>query len=84
MAEAGEGFGHRLRSEAVDESQAVVLPCAPGDAVLFHDLTLHASFPNVSGRDRRSVISTYRSASEPDLYYSWSVAREIVRGKGLS
>ncbi len=83
VAGAGEGFGHRLRPEAVDESKAVVLPCAPGDVVLFHDLTLHASFPNVSGQDRWSVISTYRSASEPDIDYRWSVAKEIVRGQRL-
>jgi len=75
-----DGFGHRLRPGAADETRAVSLPCDPGDAVLFHDLTLHASFPNTSGRDRWSVISTYRSASEPDLEYSWSVAKEIVRG----
>ena len=81
-AQAGEGFSHRLRADAVDESQAVVLPCAPGDAVFFHDLTLHASFPNTSGKDRWSLISTYRSASLPDLEYSWSVAREVVRGQG--
>jgi len=30
------------------------------------------------------VISTYRSASEPDLDYSWSVAKEIVRGRALA
>ena len=79
-AKEGEGFGYRLRPEAVEESEAVILPCAPGDVVLFHDLTLHASFPNTSGKDRWSVISTYRSASEPDLEYSWSVAKEVVRG----
>jgi ectoine hydroxylase-related dioxygenase (phytanoyl-CoA dioxygenase family) len=79
-APQSEGFNHRLRPDTVDESRAVILPCMPGDAVLFHDLTLHSSFPNTSGRDRWSVISTYRSASEPDLDYSWSVAKEIVRG----
>lgn len=83
-APQSEGFDHRLRPDAVDESRAVILPCAPGDAVLFHDLTLHASFPNTSGRDRWSVISTFRSASEPDLDYTWSVAKEIVRGVPLS
>lgn len=83
VAGAGEGFGYRLRPEAVDERQAVTLPCAPGDAILFHDLTLHASFPNTSGQDRWSVISTYRSASEPDHDYSWSAAKEIVRGHAL-
>jgi phytanoyl-CoA hydroxylase len=79
-APAGEGFGLRLRPGEVDESQAVAVPAAPGDAVLFHDLTLHASFPNRSGRDRWALISTYRSASEPDLAYDWAVAAEVVRG----
>ena len=80
VAKEGEGFGHRLRPEAVDESKAVTLPCEPGDAVLFHDLTLHASHPNSSGKDRWSVISTYRTAGEPDQEYNWSVAKEVVRG----
>ncbi len=84
VAKPGEGFGYRLRPDAVDENRAVVLRCAPGDAILFHDLTLHSSFPNPSGADRWSVISTYHNASEPDLEYSWSVAKEVVRGKGIS
>lgn len=79
-APAGEGFDHRLRPNAVDESAAVVVECEPGDAVMFHDLTLHASFPNVSGEDRWALISTYRSAREPDLEYEWAVAAEVVRG----
>jgi len=77
---AGEGFGLRLKPGEVDEDKAVVVPAAPGDAVLFHDLTLHASYPNHSGRDRWALISTYRSASEPDLKYDWAVAAEVVRG----
>lgn len=80
VAKEGEGFGFRLRPESVDESQAAIIPCEPGDAVLFHDLTLHASYPNTSGQDRWSVISTYRSAGEPDIDYSWSVAKAVVRG----
>jgi ectoine hydroxylase-related dioxygenase (phytanoyl-CoA dioxygenase family) len=76
----GEGFGLRLRPEDVDESDAVTVPAAPGDAILFHDLTLHASYPNRSGRDRWALISTYRSAAESDRQYPWSVAAEVVRG----
>ena len=83
VAQAGEGFDRRLRPGAVDENQAVVLQCASGDAILFHDLTLHASFPNTSGQDRWSVISTYHNATKPDLEYTWSVAKEVVRGKGM-
>jgi ectoine hydroxylase-related dioxygenase (phytanoyl-CoA dioxygenase family) len=75
-------FGLRVDQSTVDESQADILPCEPGDAVIFHDLTLHASCPNVTGADRWALISTYRSASEPDLEYSWAVARAIVCGHG--
>jgi phytanoyl-CoA hydroxylase len=77
-------FVHRLAPGAVDESRAVVVPCAPGDAVFFHDQTLHASFPNTSGADRWALISTYRSASEPDIDYEWSVAARVVRGEKVS
>ncbi len=79
---AGEGFSLRLRPEAVDESRAVAVPAAPGDAIFFHDQTLHASFPNRSGADRWALISTYRSASEADLAYDWAVAAQVVRGVG--
>ena len=81
VAGLGEGFGNRLRDGAVDESQTVTLPCSMGDAVLFHDLTLHASHPNAAGGDRYALISTYRSAAEPDLEYDWAVAAAIVRGR---
>lgn len=77
-------FGLRVDQDTVDESQAEILACDAGDAVIFHDLTLHASCANVSGADRWALISTYRSASEPDLDYSWAVARAVVRGKGVA
>ncbi len=77
----GHGFGKRLDQGKVDESKAVSAPCAAGDAVVFHDLTLHASHPNTSGRDRWTLISTYRSVSEPDKDYDWAVAAFMVRGK---
>ena len=70
-----------MREGAADEAKAVTLPCAVGDAVLFHDLALHASHPNASGQDRYALISTYRSAAEPDLEYDWAVAAEVVRGE---
>ena len=80
----GIGFGHRLKPGAIDEEKAFVATCEVGDVVVFHDLTLHSSFPNLSGQDRWSLISTYRSASEPDLQYDWAVAAAIVRGKPFS
>lgn len=59
-------FGNQMRPEDVDESKAVVAEVPAGTAILFHDLLLHASFPNTSGRDRWALISTYRDASVPD------------------
>lgn len=79
-ASDGRGFGSRLAPDAVDESRAVSAPVQPGDAILFHDLTLHASHPNVSGADRWSLISTFRAVTHEDPPYPWAVAAQIVRG----
>jgi phytanoyl-CoA hydroxylase len=79
VAGPGEGFGNRLSEGAIDESLALTLPCMPGDAVLFHDLMLHASHPNATGEDRYALISTYRAAAEPDLTYDLAVAAAVVR-----
>ncbi len=67
-ADDGTGFDNRLDPRAVDESRAVALPAPAGTAVMFHDLLLHASFPNATGEDRWALISTYRDAavSDPD------------------
>ncbi|HZO91146.1 MAG TPA: phytanoyl-CoA dioxygenase family protein [Chthonomonadaceae bacterium] len=78
----GETFGHRLRSDAVDEAKAVTAAVAAGGAVFFLDLTLHSSYPNVSGQDRWAWIGTYRDAQADDLDYSWAVAAAVVRGTG--
>lgn len=80
-ASDGHGFGMRLDQSKVDESNAVSAPCEAGDAVIFHDLTLHASHPNTSGKDRWTLISTYRGVSEPDKEYDWAVAAFVVRGQ---
>ncbi|MGC4042901.1 MAG: phytanoyl-CoA dioxygenase family protein [Armatimonas sp.] len=79
VAAPGEAFGRRLSEGIVDESKAVTVECAVGDAVLFHDLALHASHPNTARTDRWAWIGTYRNATEPDLDYSWAVARANVR-----
>lgn len=77
----GIGFSNRLDENAVDESQAVVVPVRAGGAVFFHDLALHASLPNTSGRDRWAVISTYRDASADDLEYTFARGAFMVRGE---
>ena len=77
------GFGHRVRPAAIDESDAVVAELSRGDAVFFHDLTLHASYPHICERERWVWIPTYRDAITEDPDYSWAVAAKIVRGHNL-
>lgn len=79
-ASDGLGFGHRLRPDVVDESKAIAAAVPAGGAVFFHDLALHASYPNNSGHDRWAWIGTYRDALTPDMEYDWAVARKLVRG----
>jgi ectoine hydroxylase-related dioxygenase (phytanoyl-CoA dioxygenase family) len=78
--EEGVGFTNRMRREDVDENKAVVVPAARGSAVFFHDLTLHSSFPNKSGKDRWALISTYRDASKDDIPYDFAKAAFLARG----
>jgi phytanoyl-CoA hydroxylase len=76
------GFGARLNPEerGLDLSRAVTVPARPGTAIFFHDLTLHASLPNRSGRARRALIITYRDLSQPDKEYPSLPAAGRVRG----
>ncbi len=80
-ASDGKGFGYRLDPKSVDESRAVTAEVPAGGAVIFHDLLLHASFQNSSGKDRWALISTYRDAAVPDETYGWAKAAFIVSGK---
>jgi ectoine hydroxylase-related dioxygenase (phytanoyl-CoA dioxygenase family) len=76
------GFGNRLDpgERGMDLSKAVTIPARPGTAIFFHDLTLHASLPNRSGKDRRALINTYRDLSQPDKEYPSLPAAARVRG----
>ncbi len=78
----GRGFGNRIRRESIDESRAVVAAIEAGGAVFFHDLLLHASYPNTSGTDRWVWIPTYRDARAEEPHYPWAVAAQVVRGGG--
>jgi ectoine hydroxylase-related dioxygenase (phytanoyl-CoA dioxygenase family) len=51
-----------------------------GSVVFFHDLTLHASYPNSSGRERWAAICTYKDAQAEDLEYPAMTAAAVVRG----
>ena len=80
-ADDGHGFGNRLRPDAVDENLAITAELEAGGAVFFHDLTLHASHPNISGEERWVWIPTYRDAKAEDNTYPWAVAAKVVRGE---
>ena len=82
-ASDGNGFGNRLRPDAVDESRAVTAEIEAGGAVFFHDLTLHASHPNTSGEERWVWIPTYRDANAADNDYPWAVAAKVLRGEKI-
>ena len=66
----GGGFGNRVAEEDVVEAYGAAalrsVPMASGDVLFFHDRLLHGSHPNRSGRDRWSLIPTYRDASVAD------------------
>ncbi len=64
--EDGVGFGNRISEDALSGENIVDVVVEAGDALFFHDLLLHASHPNTSGRDRWSMIPTYRDANVPD------------------
>ena len=76
----GKGFSERLDPKKVDETKSVIAEIPAGGAVIFHDLLLHASYPNTSGTDRWALISTFRDASVPDEDYDWAKAAFIVSG----
>jgi phytanoyl-CoA hydroxylase len=77
----GIGFNNRVDLAAIDERIAVNIAVEAGSALIFHDLTLHSSFPNTSGKDRWSIISTYRDASKDDFDYSSLQDGFMVRGR---
>jgi len=76
-AEEGQGFAKRIDESKIPSDQAVTLEVKPGDAVLFHNLTLHASHPNTDGNDRWSFIATYRQAEVPDESTVWKEAVSV-------
>ena len=48
-----------LLSTQIDESNAVPIPLSAGHAMVHHCLTLHATRPNFSSRDRRAMVINY-------------------------
>ena len=67
----GEGFGNRIPDEDVADLEHVACEVQQGDAIFFHDLLVHGSYPNTVGADRWSLIATYRSGAERDESKTW-------------
>lgn len=65
------GFDHRIDESKLEDLKYEALEVEAGDAVIFHDLTLHASYTNTDGADRWSFISTYRDGSAMDESNIW-------------
>ena len=55
--------------ESLKEMEPLPLPARAGSAIFLHGLTPHASWPNESSSDRRTLIFAYRAGDAYPLYY---------------
>lgn len=58
-------FSNRLDYLYSDE-EILDVPMKVGDALLFSDLLVHSSYKNISGKDRFSIIPTFRRKDSQD------------------
>ena len=77
------GFVHRIIPADIEGLPVETIEVKAGDAFFFHDLLLHSSYPNTSGRDRWSMIPTYRDASQKDDATNWSKPY-LIRGTSVN
>ena len=80
---ADNGFGWRIGNEEFAGLPETTFAVNRGDAVFFHDQTLHSSYPNTTGADRWSFISTYRDASVRDESTVWKHPM-VVAGESVN
>ncbi len=76
--ECGTIFTRNLPSELIANREIVSLPGKAGSAVLFGPLLMHASGPNLSGRERRSFTVVYTDSGSGDHYQETLREREQV------
>jgi phytanoyl-CoA hydroxylase len=64
------------RASAPSDAEVLDVELSSGSVIIFHDLLLHASNPNVTGADRYCMIPTYRSRrdEDPDPLGVWPVS----------
>lgn len=79
----GHGFSLRIPDADLEGWPVVTVPVRRGSAVIFHDLAMHSSCPNVNGQDRWSIIATYRAASEQDASTVWRNSL-VMRGQSVN
>ncbi len=70
-------FENRLTADMLPPGEIIDCVLEPGDAIFFHDLLPHSSHPNPQGRDRWSMIPTYRNAAAPDGSTVWTTSTPI-------
>ena len=77
-----DGFVHRIAEKTIEDRLGAgsirSVPMNPGDVLFFHDLLLHGSRANPSGKDRWSLIPTYRSIGN-DPHELSGLWREPIR-----
>jgi len=72
--ESEKAFQNRLNLRDLDLRESRELPMTAGSLMMFSDLLVHSSLPNSSGRDRWSLISTYRSRNQIDSSETWKTS----------
>ena len=60
------GFGNRLELDKDSEEKCEPVVLGKGDVLLFSDLLLHSSYPNINQKDRWCLIPTYRKMGVQD------------------
>jgi len=63
-----DGFFQGRVTDPVEESKAVSISGTAGTAIFMHGLAPHASAPNTSTRNRRTLILSYRAADAYPIY----------------
>jgi ectoine hydroxylase-related dioxygenase (phytanoyl-CoA dioxygenase family) len=66
-----QGFDNRLAEEKLPVTSAVDVVLDTGDVAFFSDHLPHGSHPNLSGRDRWSLIPTWRPAGGVEVSGIW-------------
>ncbi|MDH3753368.1 MAG: phytanoyl-CoA dioxygenase family protein [Acidimicrobiia bacterium] len=65
----GGDFAGRIAEQVLPDVEPRLLPAPAGSAIFLHGLTPHASLPNRSHADRRTLIFAYRAGDAYPLFY---------------